>query len=500
MIKKLLIVAFSALLICGNVYASSTVTASARLFTSANSEYLSATDDAWNSPTGSWYQAGWVKLTTNATQALMLCKYGTGGNLAFEAYYNNATSKFGMVNSHDGTNTVGVEFGSTSTTGVWYFLEYGYDATNQINFININRGSEATAAQINGQFDSTGQLRWGAFYTGAFYANAAAGPMIWTSGIPTSGERDALYNSGNGVFYRDAPSFSTATVIAAYDFVETSGTAYDASGNGRHLTDNNTVTSAAGKVTYTAEDASDFESSTSEYLSLANANIGTLNPGDTDFTARCWIKAESLSGVTAIMGIWIAASGNWLIYTNGTTLNFTVQNSSGTNGTGTYSGAATATWYCIHATHDAANNEVKLFINGAQSGAAGSVTGGPRDAGSEPFYFGRDGIGRYFDGIIAGGAFWTRELSDAEILTDYNRGFGQDYQGLQDNSLTTGLYTYWPLDEASGTRVNQTATANKDLTDNNTVTGNPGVVYDEPEASNRRIFIISEAEKEPVYA
>lgn len=454
---------------------SSTVTASARLFTAANGEFLSATSAAWNSPTGSWYQGGWVKLTTNATQALMLCKYGTGGNQGFQAYYNNATSKFGLTQSHDGTNTVGVEFGSTSTTATWYFLEYYYDSITQVCGININRGTDATVAQTNGQYASTLALRWGA-QSGGFYANAAGGPMVWLNGMPTAGERNALYNSGNGVLSKDLPSFSTATIIAAYDFVETSGQAYDANGT-NHLTDNNSVTSAAGKVTYTAEDASDFEASNSEFLSLANASLGSLNPGDTNFTARCWIKAETLSGVESIMGIWDGANGNWLIYSNGTTLSVTVQNSSGTNGSATYAGATTGTWYCLHMTYDAAADEVKIFVNGAQSGAAGTVSGGPRTAAGS-FYFGKDGLNRYFDGLIAGGAFWTRELTDAEILTDFNRGFGQDYQGLQDNNLTTNLYTYWPLSEASGTRVNQTATANKDLTDNNSVTGNPGVVYD----------------------
>jgi hypothetical protein len=241
-------------------------------------------------------------------------------------------------------------------------------------------------------------------------------------------------------------------------------------------TDNSTVTSAAGLITYTAEKSASFASATSEYLSIDNANIGTLDPGDTSFTARCWIKPTTLSGVTAIMGIWIAASGNWLIYTNGTTINFTVQNGSGTNATATYSGALTGVPYYLAATHDAVNNEIKLFVNGVQAGSTASITGGPRAAGSEPFYFGRDGIGRYFNGLIGSGAFWTSELSDANILTDYNRGFGLNYQGLLDNSLDTNLYTAWEMHEVSGTRANSTATADKDLTDNATVTQADGVV------------------------
>ncbi len=43
------------------------------------------------------------------------------------------------------------------------------------------------------------------------------------------------------------------------------------------------------------------------------------------------------------------------------------------------------------------------------------------------------------------------------------------------SSLLTDLYAYWKLDETSGTRVDSTANA-QDLTSNNNVTSNPGII------------------------
>ncbi len=462
---------------------ASTVTSTARDFELATSEYFNLADNT-DLSMGDINCSGtaWVKLESKTSIMTIFSKYSLSPEVREYTFgYTNATDRFQIVGSSGGTsatlfNSEADSFGEVST-GVWYFVMWRYDATADTIEISVNDGTKDSDSHAGGLYDGNQDFRMGALNSAGAtrFWDGLIGPVsIWKKKL-SDAEVTSLYNSGSGKFHKDYDATELTSLVAHWDMVETSGIAYDAHGS-NNLTDNNTVTSAAGLITYDAEDASDFESSTSEYLSLANENIGSLNPGDTDFTARCWVKAESLSSVTSIMGIWIAASGNWLIYTNGTTLNITVQNGSGANGSGSYSGVATATWYCVHATHDAANNEVKLFINGTQSGAAGTVTGGPRDAGAEPFYFGRDGIGRYFDGIISGGAFWTRELSDAEILTDYNRGFGLDYQGLQDNSLTTGLYTYWSLSESSGTRVNQTATASKDLSDNNTVTGATGVV------------------------
>ena len=458
---------------------SSTVTASARLFTAANSEYFSAVDAAWNSPTGSWYQAGWVKLTTNATQVVLLAKYGTGGNQGWQTYYNNATSKFGLTQSHDGTNTVGVEFGSTSSTGTWYFVENYYDSVNQLCGININRGTDATVAQTNGQFDSSLAIRWGA-QSGGFYANAAGGPTVFLSGMPTAAERNALYNSGNGVLYKDRPTFSTATILAWYDMAETSGQAYDANGT-NHLTDNNTVTSAAGKVTYTAEDASQFTSANSEYLSVNDNTSLSLGSG-VEATFAGWVYFDSLSSQMHIINKWNGASYEYFLdigVGGDYKFRFGGYNPSGTYAeikSNTFGTPVVKTWYYVECGWTGGN----LFIavnRGTRDTAA--LSNGLRDQ-TAPFVFGRnsDGGSAYLNGRLTMWNFWKTTIPSTGTLDGiYSRGFGSDYSELSGAELT-GLESSWELTEASGTRNDSHGTNH--LTDNNTVTGNPGVVYDAP--------------------
>lgn len=44
------------------------------------------------------------------------------------------------------------------------------------------------------------------------------------------------------------------------------------------------------------------------------------------------------------------------------------------------------------------------------------------------------------------------------------------------SSLNTNLVSYWKLDETSGTRIDAVTATGNDLTDNNTVTSNPGII------------------------
>lgn len=457
---------------------SSTVTASARLFTAANSEFLSATDAAWNSPTGSWYQAGWVKLTTNATQVVLLAKYGTANQNAFQAYYNNATSKFGLTQSSNGVLTVGVEFGSTSSTGTWYFVENYYDSTNQLCGININRGTDATVAQILGQHNSTDSIRWGA-QNGAFYANAAGGPTVFLSGMPTAAERNSLYNSGNGVLYKDRPTFSTATILAWYDMVETSGQAYDANGS-NHLTDNNTVTSAAGKVTYTAEDASQFTAANTEYLSITDASQSGLDIGNADKYFCAWVYLDNLGTLRQIVSKWlvnattqqsytfyISASNQlvWIVSKDGTTAN---------NVSCTASEVVVASrWYFCEVWHNATSDLIGASLNRGTEATAAITTGvndGTRDFTISMFSPDYPFNGRISSVVVTNG---IPTATERDAL--YNRGFGVDYSDKPALSVATYV-SWWELTEASGSRAD--SHGSNTLTDNNSVTGNPGVVYD----------------------
>jgi hypothetical protein len=124
-----------------------------------------------------------------------------------------------------------------------------------------------------------------------------------------------------------------------------------------------------------------------------------------------------------------------------------------------------------NATTDALRINVNDFTNTTGTHASGMFA-----TSTANFSIGsQNGSTAYLDGRSAGAGVWSKALSDAEITQLYNRGFGLDYSDF-DATLLTGLISFWPLTETSGTRVD--VHGSNDLTDNNTVTGNPGVVYD----------------------
>jgi hypothetical protein len=217
--------------------------------------------------------------------------------------------------------------------------------------------------------------------------------------------------------------------------------------------------------------ARSFASASSESLSIANANLGSLNPQDTDFTLSVWVYSTSLSGVKSFSGAW-GANGNFLLYSNGTTLSWSVQNPSGTNATVSMASASTATWYHMVGTHSAGSDVIELYVDGVSKGTAG-LTGGARSvAGS--FFFGSDDLGRYMDGRLQQGGFWTRVLTSAQVTELYNSGVPKQFRELSAN--LNDAYAFWDMVETSGIGYNATATATKNLTDNNTVTSAVGVM------------------------
>lgn len=217
------------------------------------------------------------------------------------------------------------------------------------------------------------------------------------------------------------------SLVAFWKLDEASGVRDDAVG-ANNLTDNNTVTQAAGTV----GNAAQFTAANSEYLSIAdNADLST---GDIDFTVTAWVYLDSKGANRTIaskasFGIeeWLlrysSANDRFEFYILDSTPAFRVATAN------TLGVPATATWYFIVAWHDATANTVSIQVNDgtADSGAAGS--GGPADRA------GAFGIGAYGDGTAAtfhdgrvdAAGFWKRTLTATEKTYLYNGGSGREY-------------------------------------------------------------------------
>jgi hypothetical protein len=202
---------------------------------------------------------------------------------------------------------------------------------------------------------------------------------------------------------------------------EASGTRYDAVGS-NHLTDNNTVTSAAGKVS----DCAQFVVSNQEWLSIVDD--ASLDVGAEGAHWCCWVYADSLPVQRDVAGKRLTAN-EWCTSLMGTgAAQFTSWHGGvakvATSGTGVLT---TATWYFLDWWLDLPNSLIGISVN---NGAASTTpTGGTaQDSGATRFDIGAIGSGvGSFDGRIDGFGFWNRLLTSDELTTLYNGGNGLAY-------------------------------------------------------------------------
>ena len=222
-----------------------------------------------------------------------------------------------------------------------------------------------------------------------------------------------------------APSSLLSGLISYWKLEEASGTRND-SHSTNHLTDNNTVTQAVGKV----GNAAQFTAANSESLSCASN--ASLQCGDIDFTVVAWVYFDSIASQNAIVS---RQGQEYLLDCSSTFSNkfvFRVYQGAGatekTAVSNTFGAASTGTWYFLIGQHDAANDLAGISVNNgaldtvATGGALSAATAanlriGARDAINQRFITGRvDEVG-----------FWKRLLTSDEKAHLYNSGNGRSY-------------------------------------------------------------------------
>jgi len=215
-----------------------------------------------------------------------------------------------------------------------------------------------------------------------------------------------------------------------YRLDEQSGTRLD-SLNGKHLTDNNTVGYVAG-VSSKVGDAANFTRGNLEYLSLDNASLDLLSPGDTNWSMACWIKLDSsnFSDNQHIFGVWRTSPSShreYLLYWKAghTKLWFyTSNNGSSTSYIPSAASLSANTWYHVMICHDATNDQRLMYIDGALSNSDSYSTGVYQ--GSGDFNIGRTNNSTdYVDGAVDEFGMWSRVLTAAEAVSLYNNGNGR---------------------------------------------------------------------------
>lgn len=212
-------------------------------------------------------------------------------------------------------------------------------------------------------------------------------------------------------------------LVAYWRLDEASGTRVDATGRGNDLTDNNTVTQAAGKV----GNAAQFAAANSEYLSLAD-NADLSMGGDTPFTLAAWCNPATTGGDRGL----ITKSSNPGVREYQVRMNNTAR----FQFVASADGAATAvasqnvawallTWHLVMAWHDPDLNTINTQIdNGVITSA--TLAGGVFDD-TNTFCIGatNSGASLFWDGLIGPAGVWKRLLTPAERAYIWNSGRGR---------------------------------------------------------------------------
>lgn len=216
------------------------------------------------------------------------------------------------------------------------------------------------------------------------------------------------------------------TPAAYWKLDEASGSATDSIGS-ETLTDNNTVTSAAGKQ----GTARQFTAANSE--SLSHADDATLSVPSGSLTFAAWVYANSYGGVSKVIISKDDGGGNreYDLYYHGAQnkFSFIVWDSGGTPYevfASTLGAPSTATWYFVVAWYDVALQTLNLQVN---NGGVDTTTSVPstRDQAA-PFALGAMSSGALFwDGRIDEVGLWKQVLTSGDRTDLYNSGAGVTY-------------------------------------------------------------------------
>ncbi len=226
----------------------------------------------------------------------------------------------------------------------------------------------------------------------------------------------------------------TDNIVSYWKFNESSGNAADSAGSNT-LTNNNTITYVAGKLS----NAAHINSASTQYFSITDASQSGLDLVG-DFSFSFWVKYATLpaDGIRALHFTKYLRAGNQRSYYCGLL-----------NDTGTYymdliissDGAATnnprvtwtpltGTYYYFTVVFTAASSKTQFYINGAQQGAdqTGTITSikngtakfeigmNDGDESAQSYVFDQDEMG-----------VWSRALTSGEVSQLYNAGAGLTY-------------------------------------------------------------------------
>jgi len=194
------------------------------------------------------------------------------------------------------------------------------------------------------------------------------------------------------------------------------GNANDSSSNGYNLTG-----TAPSYINALFSQGGDFESTSSNHLSIASASSANLNITGSK-TVSLWYKAETAIASSRLVGKDDGGTNGYFIFLISPTKNpsFVARGLTTNVQVSSSSTVADGVWEHICAVYDSANTKLKIFHNGVKAEVTAS---GTNSVGTSAFSIGsRGGTADFSDGVIDDVAVFNRALTDAEVRAIYTAG------------------------------------------------------------------------------
>jgi len=214
------------------------------------------------------------------------------------------------------------------------------------------------------------------------------------------------------------------TGLEAYLAYESGALTTD-SHNSHTLTNQNTVTSVAGKV----GNAANFVGASSQKLYILDANCGALDVGDSSFWFSLWFKVTSTAGAQVLTNKFTSATaGPWSLFLNGSTLTWRIFGTPTLADVTWGTAISTATWYHVACWYTAGGGERGVVVNAGTpvtvaSGVTAVASSGDLNIGGA--------AGAYTTGNLDEFAIYLRAKPTADELTWlFNAGAGRTYAEL----------------------------------------------------------------------
>lgn len=214
-------------------------------------------------------------------------------------------------------------------------------------------------------------------------------------------------------------------LVGYWRLEEASGTRYDCSKNGYHLTSVNSVGQTAGKV----GNCSSFVAASHQSLTGFTNNVIT-----NDFTIACWAKltTKTLGCPATKFDYSISKRSFFLQYLDSSDRwNFGVS-SDGTAtaqvAATTFGSPATNVWYFVTAWKDTAESKIWISVNNGTADSAAQT--GTVFASNVAFTIGAmnpDSPVQWLDGFVDEFGLWNRQLTSTERTRLYNAGVGTHF-------------------------------------------------------------------------